>query len=70
MCAQNFLLAALVPNIFAIAATAVVPGVLIQTRGILLQYGLFGDLAQVGSIGAVFAAFVYVIYSLMTLEKS
>ena len=46
------------PNLYAIAATAVVPGVLNQTQGVLRQYGLFGDLAHVASIGALFAGFV------------
>lgn len=51
------------PNLYAIAATAVVPGVLSQTQGVLRQYGLFGDLAHVASVGAVFAGFVYVLAS-------
>jgi len=49
-----------VPNLYVIAATAVVPGVLNQTQGILRQYGLLGDLVHVGSVAAAFAAFVYV----------
>ena len=48
------------PNLYAIAATAVVPSVLGQTQGILRQYGLFGDLVHVGAVAVVFAAFVYV----------
>lgn len=57
---QNFNAADIVPNLSAIAATAVVPSVLSRTQGILRQYGLFGDLVHVGAVGAVFAAFVYV----------
>lgn len=49
------------PNVYAVAATAVVPGLLSQMQGMLQQYGLFGELVHVGTIGAVFAAFVYVI---------
>lgn len=48
------------PNLYAIAATAVIPSVLSRTQGILHQYGLLGDLVHVGGVGAVFAAFVYV----------
>ena len=48
------------PNLYAIAATAVVPSVLGQTQGILRQYGLFGDLVHVGAVAVVFAVFVYV----------
>jgi len=57
---QNIQFTDIVPNLYAIAATAVVPGLLSQTQGILRQYGLFGDLVHVASIGAVFAGFVYV----------
>lgn len=57
---QNFSAADIVPNLYAIAATAVVSSVLSRTQGILRQYGLFGDLVHVGAVGAVFAAFVYV----------
>jgi oligosaccharide translocation protein RFT1 len=57
---QTFSAADIVPNLYAIAATAVVPSVLSNTQGILHQYGLFGDLVHVGGVGAVFAAFVYV----------
>lgn len=49
------------PNLYAVAATAVVPSVLSQTQGVLRQYGLFGELIHVGGIAAVFAAFVYVV---------
>lgn len=64
---QNFNAADIVPNLYAIAATAVVPSVLSKTQGILRQYGLFGDLVHVGSVGAVFAAFVYVYYHQMNI---
>lgn len=57
---QNFSAANIVPNLYAIAATAVIPSALSQTQGVLRQYGLFGDLVHVGAVGAVFAAFVYV----------
>ena len=59
---QNFSAVDIVPNLYAIAATAVVPSVLSKTQGILHQYVLFGDLVHVGGVGAVFAAFVYVSY--------
>lgn len=48
------------PNLYAVAATAVVPSLLSQTQGLLRQYGLFGELVHVGGVGAVFTAFVYV----------
>jgi hypothetical protein len=73
---QNFSAADIVPNLYAIAATAVVPSVLSKTQGALHQYGLFGDLAHVGGVGAVFAAFVYVyhhqlkILSVLTIPQS
>jgi oligosaccharide translocation protein RFT1 len=51
-----------VPNLYAIAATAVVPSLLSQTQGILSQYGLFGDLVHVGSVAVAFSAFVYVLH--------
>ena len=57
---QNVNAADIVPNLYAIAATAVVPSVLSRTQGILRRYGLFGDLVHVGAVGAVFAALVYV----------
>lgn len=57
---QDFRLADIVPNFYAIAATAVVPSLLSQTQGILRQYGSFGDLVHVGSVAVAFAAFVYV----------
>ena len=59
---QTFSAADIVPNLSAIAATAVVPSILGRTQGMLRQYGLFGDLVHVGAVGAVFAAFVYVDY--------
>lgn len=51
------------PNLYAIAATAVVPSVLGQTQAILRQYGLFGDLVHTGGVAVAFAAFVYVFHS-------
>ena len=57
---QNFSAANIVPNLYAVAATAVVPSVIGQTQGILRQYGLFGDLVHVGAVTVVFAVFVYV----------
>ena len=57
---QNFSTANIVPNLYAVAVTAVVPSVLSQTQSVLSQYGLFGDLVHVGAVGSVFAAFVYV----------
>lgn len=62
---QNFSAVDLVPNLYAIAATAVIPSVLSRSQGILRQYGLFGDLVHVGAVGAVFAAFVYVCHHLL-----
>jgi hypothetical protein len=58
---QAFQTANIVPNLYAIAATAVVPSVLNRTQGILSQYGLFGDLVHVGSVAVAFSAFVYVL---------
>lgn len=57
---QNFSAANIVPNLYAVAATAVVSSALGQTQGIFRQYGLFGDLVHVGAVAVVFAAFVYV----------
>lgn len=57
---QTFRATDIVPNLYAVAATAVVPTLLSQAQGILRQYGLFGDLVCVGSVAVAFAAFVYV----------
>ncbi|KAK4539565.1 hypothetical protein LTR36_010842 [Oleoguttula mirabilis] len=48
----------LLPNLYAVGATAVVPSLLTQSRGLLGQYGLLGELVRVGAIGGLFAAFV------------
>lgn len=56
----NFSAANILPNLYAVAATAVVPSALGQTQGIFHPYGLFGDLVHVGAVAVVFAAFVIV----------
>lgn len=48
----------LLPNVYAIAATAVVPSLLAQTSSLLAAYGILGELVRVGSIGGAFALFV------------
>lgn len=48
----------LLPNVYAVGATAVVPSLLARSQGLLGQYGLLGELARVGVVGASFAAFV------------
>ena len=45
----------LLPNAYAVAATAVCSGILSQTAGMLQQYGLFGELVRVGGIGGALA---------------
>lgn len=48
----------ILPNAYSIAAAAVVPGVLSQTRdlGFLRPYGLLGELVRVAGVGVVFVA--------------
>lgn len=48
----------LLPNTYAIAATAVVPSLLSQTSSLLAAYGILGELVHVGGIGGAFALFV------------
>lgn len=55
---QTFQITDVIPNLYAVAATAVVPGLLGQTQSFFRVYGLIGELVHVASIGAVFAAFV------------
>ncbi|WPH00194.1 Hypothetical protein R9X50_00301700 [Acrodontium crateriforme] len=54
----SFSLMDLVPNIYGMAAMAVVPSLLSRTHGLLGQYGLLGELVRVGAIGSSFAMFV------------
>ncbi|KAK4574254.1 Oligosaccharide translocation protein rft1 [Recurvomyces mirabilis] len=54
----EFKLRDILPNLYAVGATAVVPSLLARTQGLLGQYGILGDLVRVGAIGAVFAAFM------------
>ena len=54
----QFKLADMMPNAYAIAASAVVPSLLSRSQGLLQRYGLLGDLARVGAVGVAFAAFV------------
>ena len=55
---QAFNMGDILPSMYATAATAVVPSVLSQTRGLamLLSYGVVGELVRIGVIGAEFAA--------------
>ncbi|KJY01370.1 hypothetical protein TI39_contig293g00022 [Zymoseptoria brevis] len=55
---QDFSIAKILPNPYAIAATAVVPSLIARSASLLAQYGLLGDLVRVGGVGAVFALFV------------
>jgi oligosaccharide translocation protein RFT1 len=54
----EFRLQDLLPSVYAVAATAVVPSLLGRSAGLLSSYGQLGELARVGGIGAVFAAFM------------
>ncbi|SMQ52066.1 unnamed protein product [Zymoseptoria tritici ST99CH_3D7] len=55
---QDFNLVDILPNPYAIAATAVVPSLLARSGSLTAQYGLLGDLVRVGGVGAAFALFV------------
>lgn len=55
---QDFKAMDLLPNTYAIAATAVVPSLLSQTSSLLAAYGILGELVHVGGIGGAFALFV------------
>lgn len=48
----------LLPSIYAIAATAVIPSLISQTSSLLTCYGILGELVRVGAIGGAFALFV------------
>ncbi|KAI6871009.1 Rft-1-domain-containing protein, partial [Hortaea werneckii] len=54
----EFKLLELLPNVFAVGVSAVVPSLLSRTAGLLGQYGLLGELVRVGAVGAVFALIV------------
>jgi len=54
----EFKLRDILPNLYAVGATAVVPSLLARTQGLLGRYGIMGDLVRVGAIGAIFAAFM------------
>ncbi|KAK5115211.1 hypothetical protein LTR85_009969 [Meristemomyces frigidus] len=54
----EFKLMDLLPNIYAVGMTAVVPSLLAQSQGLLGRYGLLGNLVRVGMIGGLFTAFL------------
>lgn len=54
----EFRLMDILPNVYAMGASAVVPSLLARTRGLLGQYGLIGELVRVGAVGGVFASFM------------
>ncbi|RMY96684.1 hypothetical protein D0862_08476 [Hortaea werneckii] len=54
----EFKLLELLPNVFAVGVSAIVPSLLSRTTGLLGQYGLLGELVRVGAVGAVFALIV------------
>ena len=54
----DFKLMDILPNMYAVGGTAVVPSLLARTQGLLGRYGILGNLIRVGAIGSVFAAFV------------
>lgn len=55
----GFGVAELLPSVWAVGASAVVPSVLARTEGLVpVGYGLFGELGRVGVVGGMFALVV------------
>ncbi|KAK5704648.1 Oligosaccharide translocation protein rft1 [Elasticomyces elasticus] len=54
----SFELTDLLPNMYAVGAAVVVPSLLSRTAGMLVRYGLLGELARVGAVGGAFAVFI------------
>jgi hypothetical protein len=55
---QNFELFEILPTVYTMAVTVVVPSILAQSRNavVLQRYGTLGELLMLGSIGAIYAA--------------
>lgn len=53
-----FRLAEVLPNVYAVGGSAIVPGVLSRTQHVFHGYGLLGDLVHVGAVAGAFAVFL------------
>ena len=58
LASQDFNILSLLPSPYSVAAAAVAPAALSQTKGLLGNYGLLGEFVRVAGVGTVVAGSV------------